>query len=231
MKKFAIVLIALFSIRSSYGQITIDGYGYGQILPGSFSIINVSVSDGDILGGIRNVQTFAVSVFIDTPSANQFLAFNNSGASGSATLTYAGSTGAFNGLGDVDLTQGGVNNCFSIDFTAANNKGGSLTLTAENIRFVGSTVTVPLPTSPGVLDIPFASFQIDSHVGDTQPVNFSDVGYIQETLQMNNGESYTMSPLEESSVPEPSSALILISGVFTAACLKKRTRLLPNFLR
>ena len=194
---------ALFNSQSSRGDIYIDGYSAGQFLPGTINgtpiCTNGSASDGDILGYERNVQTCAIDALI---GGGQVQIFEPPNDYGFITFTYAGLTGAYNGIGDIDLTQGGTNNCFSIGFSSINNGGGSLTITLRSVPLAGSTITVPLPTSPGPLNIHFGAFQTVAPAA-THLVNFNDVGFIEWMVQLNPGASYTMGPVKVASAPNP----------------------------
>ena len=195
---------------TALGEVHVDSFNSGETLPGHDGYIiactNASDSDADIIGGFRSVGTCGIDMWI---GYGQVLAYGSIG--GSAGFSYGGSTGALNGLGDVDLTEGGTNDCFNIEFTAVNNKGGSLTFTVQNIPFAGSTVTVPLPASPGSFKIPFASFT-NMPSGDDHPVSFNDVGHIAWGLQMSAGESYTIGPIIATSLPKPQLTIALSSS-------------------
>lgn len=193
--------MALFSCLSTHAEIRLDPFNTGRFMPGyeGYTITCTDATDGsaDIIGGVRRGGTCGIGILIN---GGQVSAYAPVG--GSAGFSYGGSTGAFNGLGDVDLTEGGTNNCFNIEFTAVNNKGGSISFELRNIPFVGSTVTVPLPTSPGSFKIPFSAFT-NMPSGDTQPVSFNDVGYIAWGLEMSAGESCTFGPIVATALPKP----------------------------
>jgi hypothetical protein len=233
MKKYALLPLAVLAVWNSHGSIFVDSYNNQEILtPPLIGGTNLTISSGDALGGYRQIQSVDTSVYIAFPTSGTLQAIVPSTAvgdpPGSVELTYAGSTGAFNGLGAVDLTQGGINNGFSLDFTAANTAGGSFTIWLQNIGGVGSVVNVTLPTSPRVLNIPFSAFQTDTFDGDTQPIDFSDVGFIDLTLNMSAGTSLTMGPLEATVVPEPGAAAILMVGIAALACFRKGRRSLQS---
>jgi hypothetical protein len=192
MNKFALILLPLLAVWNSHGAYIIDAYGTEEIVtPPIIAGTNLMIPAGDSVGGYRQIESINTSVYIGFPTSGLLQVvspYSPFGSAGSVELTYSGSfPGVFNGLGHVDLTQGGINNGFSMNFTAANSSGGSLTIWLQNIAGVGSTATVPIPTSPGVLNVPFAAFQTDTDDGDTQPINFSDVGFIDLTLSLNNG--------------------------------------------
>ncbi len=120
----------------------------------------------------------------------------------------------------MDLTQGGINDRFRINVTGATYGGGALSVTVRNINSFGSTIGVPLPSSPGVLDLRFADFQLGPS-GVLHRVNFADVGYIQVRLGLYPGESYTFDSIV-ATVPEPSTAAVLLVAGATALCGRRR---------
>ena len=204
------IAIALSSSLTTLGEVRLDPFNTGRFLIGNdgYMPICTDATDGsaDIIGGVRRGSTCGIGVLIDGGHVTAY------GVIGGTTgFSYGGSTGAFNGLGSIDLTEGGTNDCFNIEFTAVNNKGGSLSFELRNIAFVGSTVTLPLPTSPGSFKIPFSAFT-NMPYGDDYPVSFSDVGFIAWGLQMSGGESYTFGPIVATSLPKPQLTIELSSS-------------------
>jgi hypothetical protein len=194
------------------GALVIDNFSTGQYVPGLITGASGYVLGPGILGGERDTASYTPTVDINGSVPNHLRIFGAvPGYGGTTFLDYDGynySTSTFNndGLGDVDLTQGGLNDRFRFDFTTANYAGGTLTMNVQNAGFVGSSISVPLPSSPGILDLPFAAFQTSS----SHPVNFADAGWVRVQLWLNYGDSYTLGSI--SAVPEPAVGAVLLIG-------------------
>jgi hypothetical protein len=215
--------LVLLGISSSQAQFIVDPFNDYQQLeanqdPDTFQ--NGS-SSGNMVGGTRTVQDLN---FNATIYGGEFTAIDNSDTDPNAiwTMTYdGGENGFLDGLGNVDLTQGGADNAFSIDLLNAEFPTGcSLNIQVANF-FVGSAATVSLPDSSGVFLVPFSDFQTS---GASSPVNFSDVGYIQLTFSIYNttiysnnqdSEYFTLGSIETAAVPvpEPRMPFFLIPGL------------------
>jgi hypothetical protein len=208
--------ICLLLPTLTHADVTVDDFSTTQVISGLGLSGSGYVSGPGILGTERDAEAYAPNIDINSTVPGQFLVSNAHPVNwGTVWLTYDGvdhnTSGSYlGGLGHVDLTQGGLNDRFRIPVTAATNRGGSLSITVRNINRYGSTISVPLPSSPEVLALPFASFQL--RPGDLYPVNFADVGYIQVSLGLYPGESYSFD-MVVATVPEPSMAtLLLLAG-------------------
>ena len=148
----------------------------------AFSVAPLLPAEG--IGGERdmfvNSTAGTVSMQADTPSTTNFLAFDVGAASnGSRILTYDGADGDAqvldtNGLGGIDLTDGGASVGFRLKI--GGEAGTNLVITV-NSGANTSTRTVVIPTTSGAtpsatLDIPFSTFTIGNGTG----ANFASVG-------------------------------------------------------
>lgn len=214
---------------ASRASVTIDDFSTFQITSSGGS-----VEGPGILGSQRYAEAYSPTVNISSFVPGQLVAYNSDPVNwGTIFLSYDGgyqnaNSYYYNGLGDADLTQGGINNIFRVAVTSAHNLGGTLTISVHNIGGFGSSLTVPLPTSAGNLDLPFADFQVDSLA--SHPVNFADAGFIQLTLGLYPGESYTIDSVI-TTVPEPGTISLIFMGGVAVFCWRGRNGVRSCFRR
>jgi hypothetical protein len=208
MKKLTNSLIAILLLTlgiSSRADVLIDSFATSQSAPGGVSTVNVADGPG-ILGGERDVQSFLqLSANGAVPGQLQISAPN--GAAG-GDLIYAGIhqdpyTSSFSGLGSVDLTQEGINNCFQFDITSVGNTPATLLIQLRSLNH-GSNLQLNLPQTPGLFDVPFSSF-LPAGNSLTYPIDFRDVGYIDFHFEMGGGGSIAMDSIIATTIPEPAS--------------------------
>jgi hypothetical protein len=126
-----------------------------------------------------------------------------------ADITYDGTDGdpsssSFDGLGSVDLTQGGVNDRFRFDVTSATGSG-LLSIELRSVNHGSSTLSLLL--TPGIFDVPFSLFHFDGSPF-AYPIDFHDVGYINFHFDMASGDAVTIDSV--ATVPEPSTLTLII---------------------
>jgi hypothetical protein len=176
-----------------------------------------STADGPgIIGGERDLVSF-VLMSADGPVPNQLeiiaLGF------GGGDIIYDGndndpSSSPFNGMGSIDLTQGGLNDRFRFHFTAASPTPGTLTIDVKNSG-IGSAVQVNLPQSSGILDVPFASFP--------SAAVFQTVGYINLHFAFHDQGLLTIDSIL-ATVPEPTASALLLTAAIGLSFIRHRAR-------
>src|SRR5277367_1688862 len=120
---------AILASAPCHAYVVIDSFQTTQTSAGI-------VSGPGMIGGVRQVQSYTPTANINSTLPNQLLATNPSSVNwGTLELQYDGNgfiPNGYNtdGLGDVDLTQGGVNNGFLIDVTSAHGTGGTISISA-----------------------------------------------------------------------------------------------------
>jgi PEP-CTERM motif len=227
------VLCPILSPATSIYDVTIDSFLAAQSAPGS--VDTRSTADGsDIIGGERDIISFlSLSANGTVPGQLRIAYPDGSPMTGRAgtDVTYDGddnnpSASSFAGLGSVDLTQGGLNDRFRLLVTSVSSTSATLTIDVNQIGR-SSTIQLNLPQTPGIWDIPFASFVRSPLVIFSSGVDFHAVGYINFHFEMNQGESVTIDNI--AAVPEPSTiSLMFLLGlglvsrnIFRPAGLKK----------
>ena len=215
--------VMLLVCGRSHGSILLDGFGTTQVLSDSQG----TAVGPDIVGGERDTTAGAM-LDINSAIPGQAQMINpsnpNPDAWRSVVFTYDGvdgsvSTSSLNGLGDLDLTQGGVNDRFRLNVTSASHVAGTLTISVNSI--LAQNLVVPLPAAPGIWDLPFADFR-GVPFGGTNAVNFADVGIIRFHFRIFPGESYTIDSI--AAVPEPSTGVLLLAGAGIFGLFARRLR-------
>jgi len=112
------------------------------------------------------------------------------------------SSSSFGGMGSIDLTQGGVNDRFRFDFTSASSVPATLTIDVKNFG-VGAGLLVNLPQTPGILDVPFASFP--------STAVFHTVGYINLHFEIHGAGTFTIDRIS-ATVPEPAAVTLFLTA-------------------
>lgn len=224
----ALILFILTLASSSRADLLIDSFATAQSAPGGGDTRNVASGNG-ILGGERDVWSFLTMSANGTVPGQLRVAFPNGLLLGRAggELTYDGidnnpSASSYNGLGSIDLTQGGSNDRFRFDITSV---VGSAVLQVDVFSVNhGSTASVNLPLSPGPFDIAFSSFHYHG-MPFSYPVDFHDVGYINIHFDMTANDVVVIDRI--AAVPEPNLfAFAMTSGlVFCAGrSIRRRTK-------
>jgi hypothetical protein len=175
-----------------------------------------NTADGPgIIGGERDFVTF-LELSADIDVDNQLRV---SGAGGGGDIFYDGndndpSSFPFNGMGSIDLTQGGVNDRLRLVFTSTTNIPATLTIDVKNSG-IGTALQVNLPATPGVLDLPFASFP--------SPAVFQTVGGVNLHFSFHDAGSFTIDTIL-ATVPEPTGLMLLLSMAPAAGLFQRRAR-------
>ncbi len=228
---FLIVTLSLASLTSLKADVLIDSFLTSQSAPGGVDTANVADGAG-ILGGERDVLSFLTLSANGTVPGQLQLAYPNGLLTGRAggDITYAGAdhdpySASFAGLGAVDLTQGGANNCFQFDITSIVNTSATLLIQVRSINH-GSSALVNLPHAPGIFDVPFSAFVPDG-TPFSYPADFQNVGYLNFHFEMDGGDSVVMDGVIATTVPEPS-ALTLLSGMSAGLIAMRRGRKLAH---
>jgi hypothetical protein len=129
-------------------------------------------------------------------------------------------SGGLVSLGLLDLTQGDANDRFRLGITAA--RGTPVTLIVEVAALGLSSLQVDLPTTPGPVDLPFASFIKEPFASNA--ADFHSVGWIQFSFITEPGESVTVDDIVVTA-PEPASAAVIIQLLFAESVYARRKRL------
>lgn len=211
----ALLIISHFTLHATVASdVLIDSFDTSQSAPGGVNTRNVADGSG-ILGGERDINTFlTISANGTTPGQLQ-IGFPNGLLTGRAggDITYDGvdgdpSSSYFGGLGSVDLTAGGVNNCFQFDITSVSGNSAVMQIQVFSVNH-GSSVWVNLPQTPGIFNVPFSAFQYNG-APFAYPADFQNVGYINFHFEMGGGDSVVINSITTTTVPEPT-ALALVS--------------------
>jgi hypothetical protein len=193
-------ILTLLSAAAAPGAVVIDSF----VTPQEASIVigDRNTADGPgIIGGERDFVTF-LSLSADIDVDNQL---RISGAGGGGDIFYDGndndpSSFPFNGMGSIDLTQGGVNDRLRFVFTATTFIPATVTIDVKNSG-IGTALQVDLPATPGVLEVPFAEFP--------SPAVFQTVGGINLHFALHDAGSFTIDTIV-ATVPEPTTSSLML---------------------
>jgi len=215
---------------SPASNVLIDSFATSQSAPGGVDTRNVAAGGG-ILGGERDIISFLTLSANGTVPGQLSLGFPNGLLNGRAggDITYDGvdgnpSSSYFGGLGSVDLTQGGVNDCFQFDITSIANTAATLLIQVRSVNH-GSSVQVNLPQTAGILDVPFSWFHYDSSPF-AFPVDFYNVGYINFHFEMGGRDLVVMDSVVATTIPEPSTLALI--ACMSAGLLTMRRKLMSK---
>jgi hypothetical protein len=208
----------LYWHSTTRAAVLIDSFDTPQVA--SVDLGDRNTADGPgIIGGERDFVTF-VLLSADGVVANQLHIASPRGGGGD--IFYDGndndaSSGSFGGMGAIDLTQGGANDRLRFVFTDASNIPATMTIDVKNFG-VGAGLQINLPKSPGIVDVPFASF--------AAPAVFQNVGYINLHFEIHGVGTYAIDTIA-ATIPEPSAlslAAFAAAGIVIGYRSNRRTR-------
>jgi hypothetical protein len=210
-----IAILLLMFQATSRAEVVIDSFTTPQ--SASIAIGDRNTADGPgIIGGERDFVAFLLmSANGAVPRQLQITSLGGGGAD----IYYDGndndpSSSSFGGMGSIYLTQGGRNDRFRFDFTSASSVPATLTIDVKNFG-VGSALQVNLPQSPGIFDVPFASFP--------STAVFHTVGYINLHFEIHGEGSFTIDRIT-ATVPEPAALSLILSGSLWLGFYRRRVR-------
>lgn len=209
-----VLFFLFFSLfATAKAEVSLDEFSTTQIVwPNEQSC----VTGPNIIGGERDIWGILDGgVQINSVVSHQLHLHNQSTTNWTRTrIVYDGldgdaSSSYYNGLGNIDLTQGGQNDRFALDFTAISNSGGSVGISVFQVGFKGSEYTINLPTNAQTIYLPFDQFVVFDD-DPWSPVDFSDAGNIELFFELFPGESCTVDSFYV--IPEPATILLVSLG-------------------
>ena len=232
---FICVCCFAFSNLCSAGVI-IDGFLTQQIVPGNSSDCAPGL---DMIGGERdiNVSSSTALADVNTTSAAQLYYTSGSSNLNYLDLVYDGVDGsygnhAYDGLGHIDLTDGGTCNGLAINLTQVPSYDLNIWVYVRQgedkygfayAHAINDPQTIFLPFDEFVPTPPSASLPGSVTTNSFTLVDFTDVGYINIEMNIWGGDDeLTVSSIYTAyGIPEPATMMILGLG---ALILSKRNK-------
>jgi len=225
-KKLHLLLLLMFAgMRfSAQGLIVIDDFTTAQSV-GSNQSGCVTGSVGAILGDERDVVTGENlrAVFNSVVSNQLYIDNSDISETRNVALTYDGADGdpvhtAFNGLGSVDLTEGGQNNAVRISFSDVGTGGlsiGHVRVSMMDQGYNSISNEADIPVAAGEVILMFSDFDIISteSMPPSVPENFTEIGHMRIRFYLDPSTNCTVESI--AIIPEPGTVLLLgVGGLF-----------------
>lgn len=215
---FIFMSIFFFLNIACSAAVIIDDFSTMQIVPGNSSSC---ISGPGIIGDERDVsvQSSTAMAEINQTVFEQLYYTNGTGGLNYLNLVYDGMDGAYehhayDGLGHIDLTDGGTCNGFALDFTQTSGQMVSIFVTCWQGTSQMGHASELLMDNPQTIFLPFDDFNTEpwpasvsepSNDNSLSLIDFTDVGYIHIEMSIwgSDGEFALDSITTDYGIPEP----------------------------